>query len=72
MAEQPAKVTIFPGPGENTYRVRTLEPGCEAQTQKWSGDYDGAVDFIRENYDEEQACSPDEFRQAYKQCKGGK
>ncbi|HEX2615721.1 MAG TPA: hypothetical protein VHL10_09520 [Nitrososphaera sp.] len=39
---------------------------------KWSSDYDGAVSFIRDNYDEEQACTPDEFRAAYKQCKGGK
>jgi hypothetical protein len=69
MAE--AKVTIFPGPGDN-HRVRELLPGCEAQTVKWSSDYDGAVEFLRENYDEEQAVSPDEFRQAYKQCKGGK
>lgn len=69
MAEQPL-VTIFSGPGE-AYRVRTLEPGCEAQTQAWTSDYDQAVEFIRDNYDEEQACSPDEFRQAYKQCRQG-
>lgn len=71
MAEQPAKVTIMPGPGDY-HRVRELESDCEPLTLGWFGNYDNAVDYIRDNYQEEQACSPDEFRQAYKQCKGGK
>jgi hypothetical protein len=69
MAE--AKVTIFPGPGDS-FRVRELEPDCLAVTLGWFGDYDNAVDYIRENCDADDACSPDEFRQAYRQCRGGK
>lgn len=71
MAEQPL-VTIFDGPGEDTYRVRVLLPDCEPMTLGWFGDYDGAVEYIRENCRYDEPCTPDEFRQAYKQCKGGK
>ena len=70
MAEQP-KVTIMPGPGDS-YRVRELAPDCLPLTLGWFGDYDNAVDYIREECDEDEPCTPDEFRAAYKQCKGGK
>ena len=62
MAAQPAKVTIMPGPGD-AFRVRELESDCLPVTLGWFGNYDNAVDYIRDNYREEQACSPDEFRQ---------
>lgn len=72
MAEQPL-VTVFPGPGEDTYRVRVLLPDCNrTMTLHWTGNYDNAVDYIEEHCPFDEPVSPDEFRAAYKQCKGGK
>jgi hypothetical protein len=69
MAEQQAAiVTIFPGPGD-LFRVRALTPNCLPQTVKVTSFWNDAVEFIRDNYHEEQARSPEEFRAAYHQCR---
>lgn len=71
MAEQPL-VTIFSGPGEDTYRVRVLLPDTNrTMTLHWTGNYDNAVDYIEENCWYDEPCTPDEFRAAYKQCRQG-
>jgi hypothetical protein len=63
-------VTIFPGPVPY-FRVRELaSPGCQVQTLLWTGNYENAVDYIREHYNEEQAVSPDDFRREVRKCRG--
>jgi hypothetical protein len=55
-------VTIFPGPGDQ-FRVRELALGTiQANTVKWTGNYENAVEYVRENYDERNALAPGDFR----------
>lgn len=71
MADLPI-VTIFPGPGEDTFRVRTLEPDCQPQTRGWFSRWDSAVEFIRDHCQLNEPCTPDEFRDAFRQCRQGR
>jgi hypothetical protein len=72
MAER-TLVSIFPGPGPDTYRVRELAPGTsQVQTLKWAGSFDAAVEYIRENYSDNEAIAPDDFRSEVRGRKGGK
>lgn len=56
-------VTIFDGP-DGYRRVRELAPdSCQVVTVKWTTSEQAAVDYIRENYAEGDALTPDAFRQ---------
>jgi hypothetical protein len=55
-------VTIMPGPGDQ-FRVRELAPNCtRPMTMKWTGNYDNAVEYVRDNYCEEDVLAPCDFR----------
>jgi len=52
----------MPGPGDQ-FRVRELAPNTRhVNTVKWTGNYENAVDFIREHYREEDVLAPCDFR----------
>jgi hypothetical protein len=55
-------VTIFSGPGSQ-FRVRELAPDTtQVLTMKWAGCFDSAVEYVRANYGDGEAVSPDDFR----------